>query len=104
MAGESGEMERAFEKGCFQDRTPFWYYVLKEADVQKDGQSLGAVGSRIVAETLIGLIKHDPNGVFQAHDSAVSIDDDGLVSVEVPAMGGTAVSELAHLLEVAGVL
>ena len=94
----------AFHKGCFYDRTPLWYYVLQEADVQKDGQSLGAVGSRIVAETLIGLIKHDPNGVFQAHDSAVSIDDDGLVSVEVPAMGGTAVSDLDHLLEVAGVL
>jgi len=104
IAGESPSIEEAFRKGCFYDRTPLWYYVLKEADVQKDGQSLGAVGSRIVAETLIGLIKHDANGVFRAHDSAVTVDDDGLATVEVPAMGGTAVSELAHLLEVAGVL
>ena len=104
LAGEDPDVEEAFRKGCFHDRTPLWYYVLKEADQQKDGQSLGAVGSRIVAETLIGLIKHDPNGVFGAHDSAVTIDDDGLVTVEVPAMGGTAVTEFADMLEVAGVL
>lgn len=38
---------------------PPWYYVLAEADVQADGEQLGAVGSRIVAETLIGLLDLD---------------------------------------------
>ena len=45
----------------FQRRTPLWYYILREAKVQKNGDSLGAVGSRVVAETLIGFLKHDPN-------------------------------------------
>jgi hypothetical protein len=37
-------------------RAPLWFYLLKEAERQEAGQRLGAVGSRIVAETLIGLI------------------------------------------------
>ncbi len=38
---------------------PLWYYVLDEARYQNDGERLGAVGTRIVAETLIGLIESD---------------------------------------------
>ncbi|MBP1921225.1 hypothetical protein J2751_000208 [Halorubrum alkaliphilum] len=38
---------------------PLWYYVLDEARYQNDGERLGAVGTRIVAETLIGLIEAD---------------------------------------------
>ena len=51
----------AIEEGRFQRRTPLWYYVLREAQVQKGGESLGSVGSRLVAETLLGFLKHDPN-------------------------------------------
>jgi hypothetical protein len=58
---ESPAIQDAIAAGRFQRRTPLWYYVLREAKVQKDGNTLGAVGSRLVAETLIGLIKHDPN-------------------------------------------
>jgi hypothetical protein len=39
---------------------PLWYYVLKEARVRHNGKRLGPVGARIVAETLIGLLAHDP--------------------------------------------
>lgn len=38
---------------------PPWYYVLAEAAAQADGEQLGAVGSRIVAETLLGLLDLD---------------------------------------------
>jgi hypothetical protein len=38
-----------------------WYYLLKEAEVLGDMRHLGPVGSRIVAETLIGLLDADPN-------------------------------------------
>ena len=60
---EPGEQDLrdAIDHGRFQRRTPLWYYVLREAKVKKDGQSLGEVGSRLVAETLIGFLKHDPN-------------------------------------------
>ncbi len=39
--------------------TPLWYYVLKEAEVQGNGDRLGAVGGRIVGEVLVGLLDHD---------------------------------------------
>jgi hypothetical protein len=41
--------------GC----APLWFYVLKEAEMFKNGIQLGPVGSRIVAETLIGIAWHD---------------------------------------------
>ncbi|GEK20433.1 peroxidase family protein [Cellulomonas xylanilytica] len=42
-------------------RTPLWFYVLREADVRADGQHLGPVGGRIVAEVFHGLIDGDPS-------------------------------------------
>lgn len=38
---------------------PLWYYILKEAEIMNHGQHLGEVGSRIVAETLVGLAWND---------------------------------------------
>lgn len=39
-----------------------WYYMLKEAEILgKEATHMGPVGTRIVAETLIGLIDADPN-------------------------------------------
>jgi hypothetical protein len=42
-----------------QNRTPLWFYVLREAQVTADGEHLGPVGGRIVAEVLYGLIQGD---------------------------------------------
>ena len=61
LDGESSGIAEAIEQGRFQRRTPLWYYVLREAKVQTDGESLGSVGSRLVSETLLGLLKHSPN-------------------------------------------
>jgi hypothetical protein len=52
------ETLRAHGRGADPD-SPLWYYVLAEAEHQQDGERLGAVGSRIVAETVIGLIEAD---------------------------------------------
>ncbi|MEJ7722655.1 MAG: hypothetical protein WKF58_20510 [Ilumatobacteraceae bacterium] len=41
------------------ERTPLWFYILREADVIADGRHLGPVGGRIVAEVLVGLISGD---------------------------------------------
>jgi hypothetical protein len=38
---------------------PLWFYILKEAEIMHHGHHLGEVGSRIVAETLVGLAWHD---------------------------------------------
>lgn len=40
---------------------PLWYYVLAEAEETANGDHLGPVGSRIVAEVLVGLIEADPS-------------------------------------------
>jgi Animal haem peroxidase len=40
-------------------RTPLWFYVLREAEVTQNGEGLGPVGGRIVAEVMIGLIRGD---------------------------------------------
>jgi hypothetical protein len=37
-------------------KTPLWYYVLKEAEVQSGGEQLGTAGSRLVAEVLAGAL------------------------------------------------
>jgi len=49
--------------------TPLWYYVLKEAEVRADGEHLGPVGGRIVAEVLLGLLDADPGSYRRAEPS-----------------------------------
>ncbi|MBX3351195.1 MAG: hypothetical protein KF747_20935, partial [Nitrospira sp.] len=39
--------------------TPLWYYILKEAEVFENGLRMGPVGSRIVGEVFIGILKAD---------------------------------------------
>lgn len=41
-------------------RAPLWFYVLREAQVLAGGRTLGPVGGRIVGETLLGLLRADP--------------------------------------------
>lgn len=44
-----------------------WYYILKEAEVRNGGKRLGPVGSRIVAEVLIGLLDADSTSYRSAY-------------------------------------
>jgi len=55
----SNELNTALENGGFLKRTPLWYYVLKEAEVRANGNSLGEMGSRLICETIIGLLVND---------------------------------------------
>ena len=50
----------------WRGETPLWYYILKEAEVRYNGEQLGYVGGRIVAEVLLGLIGGDPTSYLQA--------------------------------------
>jgi len=56
----SDAVKEALESAGLFDRTPLWFYILKEAEVRELGRRLGEVGSRIVAETIIGQIRKDP--------------------------------------------
>ena len=51
----------------FDTRTPLWYYILREADLIEEGERLGPIGGRIVAEVLIGLMQAD-NDSFLRRD------------------------------------
>lgn len=51
---------------AFNDNTPLWFYILKEAEVRCNGKKLGPVGGRIVAEVLIGLLDGDPSSYLSA--------------------------------------
>ncbi len=53
--GLTGDLATWFGKD-----TPLWYYVLAEAKVHHQGERLGPVGGRIVAEVLLGLLAGDP--------------------------------------------
>ena len=39
---------------------PLWFYVLREAQALHGGSRLGPVGGRVVGETLLGLLRSDP--------------------------------------------
>ena len=61
------QMVFAAEDNLLKRKTPLWYYILREAEVQCGGNTLGELGSRIVAGTLIGLLRADPDSYLN-HD------------------------------------
>lgn len=44
-------------KFVFSKQTPLWFYLLAEAEIEERGQNLGAVGSRIIGETFVGILR-----------------------------------------------
>ncbi|WP_338665607.1 heme peroxidase family protein [Pararoseomonas sp. SCSIO 73927] len=56
----SGDDGKVAERHGLHERTPLWYYVLKEAQIRQRGERLGPVGSRILAEVFVGLLEGDP--------------------------------------------
>lgn len=44
----------------FDEATPLWFYLIKEAQIQADGSHLGAIGSRLVGEVFVGMLEGDP--------------------------------------------
>lgn len=79
----------------FEERTPLWYYVLKEAELNEENR-LGPIGGRIVAETLVGLIKNSPISILKEQwqpDKYARFD-----------AGGKPIFEMIDLLEAADVV
>lgn len=50
----------------YQGETPLFYYILKEAEVRHQGEYLGEVGGRIVAEVLMALLDADASSYRNA--------------------------------------
>lgn len=73
-------------------RTPLWYYILREADVQQGGKRLGAVGARIVTEVFVGVLEGD-------HTSYLALDPEW-----TPIFGQNGDFGITDLLSFAGVV
>ncbi|MEO0830691.1 MAG: hypothetical protein AAFY03_09555 [Pseudomonadota bacterium] len=54
--GTAGDL---LEAHGFLERTPLLYYFVREAEVVENGARLGPLGSRIMAETVVGLLASD---------------------------------------------
>jgi hypothetical protein len=52
--------------GILLQKTPLWYYILREAAVLSNGNLLGPVGARIVAETFVRMLKRDATSYLNA--------------------------------------
>lgn len=98
--GNSPELNQALEP--FLEKTPAWYYVLKESEVRANGDSLGEVGSRIVAETIMGLIKNDPSSYLNEREDEHDLVWNPSKGVKLP--NGGEIRAISDFLEFAGVL
>jgi hypothetical protein len=90
----------------FAASTPLWYYILAEAKVAAGGLNLGPVGGRIVAETLIGLLRTDRTSYLSVHPRFKPFLGTDLVlgSNQDPSITGNRGYTRAHFLHYAGVL
>jgi nucleoid-associated protein YgaU len=92
-AAGSADQVAALEAGGFASRTPLWFYILAEASHHHGGARLGPVGSTLVAEVLVGLVRRSEDSILKLPGWAPSL----------PAADPGSF-ELADLLRFAGVL
>ncbi|MDQ3863468.1 MAG: heme peroxidase family protein [Actinomycetota bacterium] len=64
-AAASDEQVQVLRDAGFLERTPLWYYILAEAASIEGGERLGPVGSTIVAEVLVGLIRRSAGSILR---------------------------------------
>lgn len=72
---ELGQQAYPIQEKAFDRQTPLLYYVLKEAEVQNQGQRLGKVGSYIVVETIHALIESSSDSILQGWQSNLPSQD-----------------------------
>jgi hypothetical protein len=97
LAEEDSELKDVLEQHGFIERTPLWYYLLREAEEREGGKTLGELGSRLVCETIIGQVHYDPTSYLrQEHpwspEQGVRLAD------------GTPITSIREFLRFAGVL
>jgi len=54
----------ALRAPCFREKTPLWFYILAEAAYYNKGWHLGPVGSTIVAEVLIEVLRRSDDSIL----------------------------------------
>lgn len=99
LPAETQEVVVRFE---FHQKTPLWFYILKEAE-NGGGERLGPVGSRIVVETFLALIRASMVSIFSA--SAAQPDDLRIFNPATSPLrtpGGEPIVSIPHLLAFVG--
>lgn len=81
----------AITAGGFDTRTPLWFYILAEA-ARGGGNRLGPVGSALVAEVLIGLVRRSQDSILAVPGWSPSLES----------LAGAGRFELPDLLRLAG--
>lgn len=87
----------ALAAGNMLDQTPLWFYILKESEVT-DGDTLGPLGSRIVAETLVGLVVEDDQSYWNEGAG------NGAWSPAEATLGGEAITDFPKMLASCGLM
>ena len=62
--GASPEQAAVLHESRFSERTPLWYYILAESARDKSSV-LGPIGSRLVSEVLIGLVRGSKDSILK---------------------------------------
>ncbi|MFK7799465.1 MAG: peroxidase family protein [Aureispira sp.] len=66
LLGHATPEERAvLEPYNFHNKTPLWYYILKEAEIRARGEHLGPVGTAIVTEVFLASIQLSPFSILK---------------------------------------
>ncbi|GJG89533.1 hypothetical protein tb265_47140 [Gemmatimonadetes bacterium T265] len=65
-------------------KTPLWYHIIKEAELQGGDRMLGALGSRLVAEVVAGGIFYNMGSVYFNPEYATTAGAGGTVDVPAP--------------------
>jgi hypothetical protein len=63
-AATDGQVQVLEDAEFLQRKTPLWFYILAEAAALGNGRRLGPVGSTIVAEVLVGLVRRSPGSIL----------------------------------------
>ena len=66
-AANDAQVQVLQDDGFLQRKTPLWYYILAEAASLEGGQRLGPVGSTIVAEVLVGLVRRSEGSILRTN-------------------------------------
>lgn len=98
LQGFNEDNQSSIKEFNFDEKSPLWFYVLQEAKVHTGGNSLGAVGSTLVAETILGLLQNDPNSYLsKCCDAEISTDPSGKKGIKI---GQQIIATLSDIVQI----
>lgn len=73
---QESEMSKIDHFKYLCNHSPLWFYVLLEAQILAQGKKLGPLGSRIIAEVLVQVLKADKCSILNNADWPPKIFDE----------------------------